>query len=186
MYKSFFLNVKAALRSAADEAKWEEGEAKLARELEACKKAVHDALCDDFDTPAVFKALQGLVNAVNAYLKAKEAAGAKPVELIVRESGRYVTRMFKTFGLIPSGAEIGFPVDGEGGGANKEEILSPVLDAILKFRADVRDAAKSQGGPDVKVRRQLAPIYGMLTNAQQAAAPLRLASLVASALKASI
>mmetsp|Transcript_2672 Transcript_2672/g.5565 ORF Transcript_2672/g.5565 Transcript_2672/m.5565 type:complete len:648 (-) Transcript_2672:41-1984(-) len=150
MFKSFFLNVKAALRSSADETRWQDVEAKLARDLEACKKAVHDALCDDFDTPQVFKALQGLVNAVNAYLKEKEACGAKPVELVVRESGRYVTRMFKTFGLIPSGAEIGFPVDAEGGGANKEEVLSPVLDAILKFRADVRDAAKSQGGPDVK------------------------------------
>ncbi|GMI27684.1 hypothetical protein TrCOL_g10932 [Triparma columacea] len=146
-FQNFFGNVKAALRSATGEdiARWRDQEAELGRAIEEAKAGVGRALKDDFDTPQALKVLQGLVDKVNLYLKGKEDGGVKPVELLVRSAGRYVTGIFKVFGLIPSGQEIGFPVGGGGGeGEDKEEVLRPFLDAILNFRGAVRDAARTE------------------------------------------
>ncbi|GMI07110.1 hypothetical protein TrRE_jg8150 [Triparma retinervis] len=145
-FGNFFSNVKAALRAseAGDEARWWDEEASLGREVEECKARVGKALKDDFDTPQALKALQGLVDGVNLYLKKKEEEGKKPVELLVRSAGRFVTRIFKVFGLVPEGSEIGFPVGGQSGGADREEVLSPFLDAILNFRGAIRDAARGK------------------------------------------
>ena len=59
-FGKFFDNAKAVIRSSGkdDSAAWGEDEAALGREVEACKLAVHAALCDDFDTVASMAALQ--------------------------------------------------------------------------------------------------------------------------------
>ena len=98
-------------------------------------------LCDDFDTPAVIKALQDLVAAGNQYM----ATAGTVVNLILRATAVYITEIFKVFGLIKNGPEIGFPIGDNEGGADKEETLGPVLDAVLKFRQSIRSAAKNSG-----------------------------------------
>ena len=151
-FYNFFQNVKAALRSVGknDLAKWGEEEALLGRDLDECKRKVHAALCDDFDTPAVIAALNALVASTNRYMEKKEAsAGAsKCVALSLRSCAAYVTYVFKVFGLVSDGNSIGYNLDdggGEGGGgASKEEVVGPFLDAILDFRAMVREAARAK------------------------------------------
>ena len=88
---------------------------------------------------------QRLVGATNKYLEKKEAdKSSKPVVLLVRDSAMYVTHMFKIFGLLPNGTDIGFPVGSGGESESKEKTLEPFLDAILEFRADIRAAARSK------------------------------------------
>jgi len=145
-FVEFFHNVKALLRREGLKGpqKWAENELKLNTAFTEVKAAVHSALCDDFDTPTAMKELQKLVKAVNVYME----GNAKPVTLLVRSSAEYITKMFRIFGLIATGTgDIGFPLEGGSSeGAGKEEILAPVLDAMVSFRDEVRNSAFKKDG----------------------------------------
>jgi len=145
-FNKFFQNVKAIVRDAHkdDSAKWGDEETVLGNAVNVSKEAVHAALCDDFDTPTVMSELQKLMSAVNKYLEAKSEKKEKPVVLVVKVAAVYITELFKTFGLIGNGSEIGFPIGGDEGGTSKEETLAPVLDAVLDFRSAIREAARNQ------------------------------------------
>jgi cysteinyl-tRNA synthetase len=146
-FVEFFHNVKALLRStgpvtsspqhigAADEL--------LMARLEESKQAVRAALLDDLDTPKAVASLLDLVKAGNKYMESESAATTSTIVLLA--VGRYITHLFKVFGLIV-GSELGFPLsgDGEGAGGNsmsKEELISPVLDTMAVFRQQIRQAA---------------------------------------------
>jgi len=153
LFVEFFHNVKAALRSSgvltSQNQKWGEEEHALEEEITKCKKRVDGALRDDFDTPTSLSALADLVKAKNIYIESKEKVGAAPNALVVRNSAVYITKIFKVFGLASENAgEIGFGsdagVDSDAAGASREEILAPILDALMVFRSNVRDMARSQ------------------------------------------
>ncbi|GMI42057.1 hypothetical protein TeGR_g10241 [Tetraparma gracilis] len=150
-FNTFFQNVKAVLRDAHqdDSAKWEGAETELGNAIDATKGRCHAALCDDFDTPAVMAELQKLIGSVNKYLETKAAKQEKPVVFVVKHAATYMTEIFKAFGLIGNGPEIGFPLGGAEGGAGKEETLTPVLDAVLEFRSAIREAARSKNFGDI-------------------------------------
>ncbi len=145
IFVKYFANVKAVLRAVDkdDSAKWGEEEKVFGNEVNACKAKVHEALCDNFDTPTVMSELQALVGASNRYLEKKEVNKTKPVALVVRTAAAYITNIFKVFGLIGNGEEIGWSVGGGEGGASKEDLMAPILDAVLDFRSGVRDAART-------------------------------------------
>lgn len=144
IFTEFFHNVKAVLREGkiTDVQRWDSNARDLQLAVDKAIAAVDDALKDDFDTPTSIAALADLVKATNLYLEGCEAEKRVPVNLVVRNAAKFVTKMFKTFGLIPesSGVEIGFPV---GGGDSGEEKLTPVLDALIDFRSAVRDKART-------------------------------------------
>jgi len=147
IFVEFFHNAKAVLRGGkiTDVQRWDADARELQVALENTKTAVDNALKDDFDTPTCFNVLADLVKATNLYLqKCETDQGRTPVNLVVRNAAKYVTKMFKTFGLIPenSGVDIGFPVGG--GGAGGEEKLTPVLDALIDFRSAVREKARQK------------------------------------------
>ena len=154
-FVEFFHNVKAVLRDGniINPQKWDAPARELQNTLHDIKNRVNDALKDDFDTPASISALLDLVKSTNLYLDKCEANNATPISLVVRNTGVYMTRMFRIFGLIPDAAavDIGFPITGgsagSAGGANgtsSEEILAPVLDSLMDFRASVRDKARDK------------------------------------------
>jgi len=66
-----------------------------------------------------------LVKATNLYLNKCGVGKRKPVSLVVQNAAKFVTKMFKTFGLIPegSGVEIGFPIGRGVEGTKKNSIL---------------------------------------------------------------
>lgn len=150
IFVNFFHNVKAVLRAGkiTDVQRWDVDARELQNAVEKAKVEVDNALKDDFDTPACMTALADLVKATNLYLlKFETDQERKPVNLVIKNSAKYVTKIFKTFGLIPenSGVEIGFPVGGsDGGGANREETLTPVLNALIDFRSNVREKARQK------------------------------------------
>jgi cysteinyl-tRNA synthetase len=143
LFKEFFHNAKAILRQGqwSDEQKWDDATCRLQLTLLQTQTKVDEALCNDFDTPAVMVALTELVKATNVYME-------KPpiVSLAIRNVASYVTRIFQVFGLIGNGTDIGFE-SASGEGASREETLGPVLDALMDFRSQVRDKARAQ---DVK------------------------------------
>ena len=109
--------------------------------LEEGKNAVRAALMDDFDTPCAAQALLVLVKESNKYLESE--ADGELASGVIASVARYVTSMLRTFGLINSASDIGFPLEGAEGGADKEETLTPLLDVLTKFRESVRIAAMS-------------------------------------------
>jgi len=152
LFVEFFHNVKATLRGSsltAQEQKWGEEEHLLQEEITKSKKRVDDALRDDFETPTALSALADLVKSTNIYIEAKEKTKNGANSLVIRNSAVYITKVFKVFGLISSSeaGEIGFEAGGataEAGGATREDILQPILDALMLFRSNVRDMARSE------------------------------------------
>jgi cysteinyl-tRNA synthetase len=120
--------------------KWSVATFELQKNLSSSMSKVNAALKDDFDTPAVMSVLVDLVKATNVYMEGDEVVG-----LVVRNVASYISRIFKIFGLIPNDT-IGFASAGsaEEGGANREEVLQPVLDALMNFRSVVREKARSK------------------------------------------
>jgi cysteinyl-tRNA synthetase len=122
--------------------KWNGHAMDLYTTLTAIQTKVDEALKDDFNTPQAMACLLDLVKHTNVYLET--TSGGEIAGLALRNVANYLTRMFHIFGLIDDIA-IGFgSSDGSGGGgANREQVLTPVLDAVQEFRSTVRDKARS-------------------------------------------
>jgi cysteinyl-tRNA synthetase len=155
LFVEFFHNVKATLRRsttlASQEQKWEEEEYLLQGDTATCKNRVDEALRDDFDTPTALAALADLVKSTNIYIESKTKKGGTPNALVVRNSAVFITKIFKVFGLVSSSSdvEIGFDAgatstNADGASRSREEILEPILDALMTFRSNVRDMARNQ------------------------------------------
>jgi len=77
------------------------------------------------------KSLLALVNSVNSYLSQNN----EPRLYLVSSAAKYVTFIFKIFGLIPDDS-IGYAV------AESDNASKPVIDAFVSFRNNVRTAAR--------------------------------------------
>ena len=144
-FAEFFHNVKALLRKLGPVSGSEQhigpNEESVMEKLEEVKTAVRAALSDDFDTPKAISALSELVRASNKYMEETVIS-----TVVLQSIGRYVTFMFKVFGLVPNSTDIGFPLNDsseKADGSSKEETLAPVLDALMNFRLSIRQAAIS-------------------------------------------
>ena len=144
IFSEYFHNMKAVLRRLGISGSQYLGarEHVLITHLEAAKEGVHDALMDDFDTPRAITTLLELIRESNKYA---EADGSLVSTALLTTVVRYVTSILKVFGLVQDSSEIGFPLEstGEGASVSKEQILSPLLDVLTKFRENVRIAAMS-------------------------------------------
>lgn len=141
-FAEFFHNVKAVLRtdggSLKAAQKWSPAAMELQKSLAVTQTKVDEALKDDFNTPTAMNHLLDLVRQTNVYLDS--CAGGEIAGLAIRNVATYLTRIFQVFGLIDDVA-IGF---GSGdGAASREQVLTPVLDAVQEFRSAVRDQARS-------------------------------------------
>ncbi|KAH9598202.1 tRNA synthetases class I [Trypanosoma melophagium] len=104
------------------------------------EETVHSALQSNFDTPTAMDAIMRLVSVTNQYL----LTGERPSATLVRKLGRYVTRMLQVFGVVEGTDNIGFTEQ-----QGTDERLVTVMDALLRFRDGVRDAAKAAGSAGV-------------------------------------
>jgi len=120
----------------------------LALSVLECSKTVHEAMCRNFDTPAVLASLVKLVKFVNVYLSPANSphTAAKPAVPLLRKAAAQVTKVLRVLGVVEGADDLGFPLTGLGGGASgggeggggQEELLAPFLDAFRDFRHEVR------------------------------------------------
>jgi cysteinyl-tRNA synthetase len=69
------------------------------------------------NTPVAINELIDLVGLCNVYLKEKQGA-KQPIHLnSMEETAKYITRMLRVFGVMPTSEEIGFPSKSSASGA---------------------------------------------------------------------
>ncbi|RUP50856.1 hypothetical protein BC936DRAFT_137380 [Jimgerdemannia flammicorona] len=152
---NFFVNIKALgheLRGSGSRCndelqdgglmhRYREAEKDLIELLSQKQRAVHVALCDSINTPAVLTEIMELITKTNIYLSAKSMRG---VNLhVVEKVAKWITGIIKVFGLSDGGPEIGFSAHGQSG-TNIEEAVMPYLRTLSAFRDNVRDMAREQ------------------------------------------
>lgn len=169
----FFGNLKAALRELGRKdgrlrtSRLGKVERELGKELMRRQETIHNCLTDNFDTPGALLEIQNLVRSTNAYISSRKSEAYGP---LLESIGRYVTKMFKVFGVAGEGVgEIGYTESSSGEGTSREGVLAPVLDAFCEFRDSVRRTArkeKSEGTREIlslsdKVRDDVLPPLGV-------------------------
>lgn len=110
----------------------------LGTALEGAKKAVHEQLCDSFNTPGAMLTISELITKYNS--ADKSALNPKDVEAVAR----FVTSIVNIFGLNGTGTadstEIGWS------GIEISEEAKPFLYPLSTMRDSLRQAARSQDG----------------------------------------
>jgi cysteinyl-tRNA synthetase len=185
IFAEYFHNVKALLRRLGDLSATVQhvgpAEEALLSRLEDSKTEVRACLMDDFNTPGAVSALTELIRDCNRYM---ESGTAVPISggtelapmpaqglssVVLSSVARYVTSILRTFGLAPSGSDIGFGLAGQGeAGAesSKEAVLTPYLDVLTEFRKEVRLAAMRGDTKEVlqiadRLRDDRVPVVGV-------------------------
>lgn len=169
----FYGNLKATLRdiSRKDPTSYQVRprgiEIELSKELEGRQKTIYDCLGDNFDTPGALLEVQNMMRSTNAYIRVQ---GAESNGALLESIGRYLTKIFKVFGLCNENVgDIGYGEDGAAGGLSRESVIGPVLDVLSEFRDSVRSLArqeKSEGSRAIlklsdKVRDEKLPPLGV-------------------------
>lgn len=144
-FKNFFGSVKSLLRNdfVREMQGFTQADRDLSAKLDELMGKVHSAFLDNFKTYEAIQYLVELVMECNKYMTAEE----KPKNLLVKKVAIYVTKILKVLGVIQGSDVIGFGESAAGDGASKEDTVSPYVDAFVDFREQVRNAAKSKGGP---------------------------------------
>ena len=152
----FFGNLKATLREIskidlkARAMKPRAAETELDKELQRRQEAIGNFLADDFDTPGALLEVQNLIRSTNAYIS---GMGSQSNSLLLERIGRFVSKMFKVFGLTTdSMVDIGYGDEGSGLGQSRENAVGPILDAFSEFRDSVRSVARKG---DVNVSKEV-------------------------------
>jgi len=146
--QEFFLNLKDWQRKFKNDGgdkmmKPDEESEKLRKNFVAQKKAVYNALADNFDTPKALECLKKMVNFCNVYQS--QAGSGKSLNIALLETvGKYITWLFKVFGVIGDNehVEMGFEAVNTNQKVDDNQ-AQPIeyLEALSNFRENVRQAA---------------------------------------------
>ena len=157
VFVEFFHRVKGVMRatpggySVNQEQTWGDRERVLSSAIDTARAGVHAAMLDNINTPGTVRALKELVSATNVYLAATAARDARP--LLVDSAARFVTTTLACLGVAEHSGGIGFGEIGAdadaknaggAGGLGAEEAMAPALDALVKFRDEIRALAKAE------------------------------------------
>jgi len=122
--------------------------------LAAKQTAVREALCDNFNTPRAIQELYELVTATNAYLQQNPKDIKAP---LLRMVSRFVFQIMKCFGIYEEGdfPAIASGAAGAEAGASYEDVITPLMNVLCKFRDDVKKNAGTGGKELFKLSDQL-------------------------------
>ena len=163
-FSEFFRTVKAHTRNVQirnESQKWNERDFALKAELSRAQKAVRAALCDSFDTPTAIDELAKLVSAANVYIAQGQAVKAP----LILQISRWVFKILSCFGVYEAGETPAVETADGAAGANVEDAITPVMNALANFRDEVKIKAKD--GPKAmfdacdKVRDDVLPYLGI-------------------------
>jgi len=160
-YAEFFLNVRAQLRSnpITKTQIWLDKEFELNKVFAEKKEAIHQALCNNFDTPTVISQLEQLISATNIYMSKPEIRYPLLVSVAT-----YVSYIFRCIGLFFDDKLS--KNETETGTVDVESIVAPYLDAFSTFRDKVRKSAQDKDPIGVlkscdEVRDDILPYLGV-------------------------
>jgi cysteinyl-tRNA synthetase len=161
-FREHFLNVATVLRKADNKMtvqhKNRPRDAALLSALAATQTRVRARFLDNFDTPGVILALQGLVDAAGSYLDThdRDSALGAPRTLPICAAARYIADILLKLGIVGlvtddvlsqlrtfpvrASAGVGLTV----GVASSTAALAPLLDVIAEFRDNIRGAGRTQ------------------------------------------
>jgi len=141
-FKSFFATVSQQLREnwLGRPTRWSERTTTLSDRLIQHQQQVHECLLDNFNTPGAMAALLSIVSDVNTYVVDNASIDC----LLLKKAAMYVTKMLRIFGVVVQD-EFGFPLGGEGG--DREAQVTPMVEAMVSFRDQVRNIAKQSKPP---------------------------------------
>ncbi|EGG24717.1 cysteinyl-tRNA synthetase [Cavenderia fasciculata] len=161
IFTEFFHLVKGIIRSTsiAGEQNWEKADKELNAELQQAKRDVDKFIMDNFNTVDVIHRLKELISKSNIYINDKSRA---PRVAIIQGVADYVTYILRVFGLTEAGG-VGFGVAGEG---NVEETMTPMFDAIVDFRNQMRSLAIAKDTTKIlqacdSFRDDVLPLHGV-------------------------
>ncbi|XP_050407955.1 cysteine--tRNA ligase, cytoplasmic [Patella vulgata] len=142
----FFLTVKDRLRNipsvgVAAFDKWTPEEVELNQKFLEKKSAVHEALCDNIDTPGSMKIIKELISLTHIYLNKCDTEKRQVNRRVVYYIASYITQLLKVFGTFDEDESIGFP-QGSIQSADLENLVMPYLEAMAEFRDKVRQATR--------------------------------------------
>ncbi|EEB05407.1 cytoplasmic cysteine-tRNA ligase Crs1 [Schizosaccharomyces japonicus yFS275] len=148
MYENFFRNVRALVdETDANSARGDyvpekvnEPESELLSAFRETREAVHEALCDNFNTPLVMQRLDQIVNKANVYIN---GAGKHVHSRLLASIAVYITKMFQIFGLDENGSPnaIGWNSTSGNNDASSAQTTLPVVRAASTFRDTIRAMA---------------------------------------------
>lgn len=169
--KEFFFRVKDFSRNARfDEPNGYNKFTKVERELldllQEKKSLIHQALCDSINTSNVLKEISNLISSTNSYMSNNYNL-PNYNHNIVRDVSLFITNLMKIFGVIDNNESIGFQSSGGSESLNQEQILMPYLNALSKFRDDIRVEARLTKQIEIlklcdKLRDDVLPDLGVL------------------------
>ena len=124
-------------------------ESTLLKEFDTTERLVHEALCNNFDTPTAMKHLQSLASATLRYIAGREDSGGVRLFLL-HKPVQYIKKLFRVFGLLeedgaftndkPSAASrptTPIPEPKESKNFEKSDVRE-VIDAFLHFKQLVK------------------------------------------------
>lgn len=126
-----------------------EEDRRLVHALQRAESEVQARLEDNIDTGGALLALLSLASAVNFYIDKMRDDSSRAI--LVRKPAEFITKMLVIFGLSRAKEnEIGFGSDAATSSGSQETLVAPYLDAVAKFRDEVRVAVKEN--VDIKER----------------------------------
>jgi len=117
--------------------RWEDIEKDLSKKIQDSHAKIHLALCDNFNTPAVINEILNLITECNKYL---DTPNLQPRVFLLRKCAILICKFLRIFGVITGADDIGFSSSDDSGGG-RDEIVTPFVDAFVKFRDDVKSIA---------------------------------------------
>lgn len=102
------------------------------------REAIHENLCDNFNTPLVVKNLMQIISKIYDY-ETKARAGSLKIFLVFNIA-QYIAFITKALGLIYKTEFIEYFITSSEEGS-KEAIVTPYIDAIAKFRDSIKTIA---------------------------------------------
>jgi len=107
------------------------------------KSQIHRELCDSINTANVMREISALISAANIYMTSNYTLKATFNLILLNDIAKYITNLMKMFGVIETNdTVIGFQAEAKtNGSSNLEQIVMPYLNALAKFRDEVRTEA---------------------------------------------
>lgn len=138
----FFVNVRALNNDISQRIdsgeiiseKFGEKEKKLLKELEKSKEEVHEAFCDNLNTPQVIKIINDLLNISNNYISNNGDIVIRPILVITR----YITKILSILGFEARSDMIGWKESTEGSSNDQDAIKLQFAQVISNIRDKIR------------------------------------------------